>query len=523
MSINRKFNYKKVRFYILIILLFSFFGQFLFFNITNTLSALLVAFVSYLTFSIIFRSNVFPKALFASFVVMSFNISILSGPLIFQTLFLNPIINNLQVPLRVFFFSSLFQISLLIALLLYINSKFLFLSSKKINSSLRKIGVMKVPSKLQLWVMGGIGLTVTFYYAALNAMGGVEYGDVGNKFLFGLKFLTYAPFLILFRNQMSEKKYKLKRMDFILLSIYFIILLIGAIALNSRGTFAEAILIIVVLTVLFILVKQISIHKIKKRLIIIILLMGFLQPVLSDLAIAMVLARADRGKVSPTELLVKTIEIYQNKKEIKDRKEKDRLDKVFLSNYDYNEYYIDNTFLSRFLNIKFFDNMFALDSTISGKNSKQILDITNQKILATLPTPILKIFGININKDDLRFSMGDYMLYLDGKTFLGGFKVGSTVAHVFAIFGWFSYIIVVIVFLILFTLIESLTTKKDGVIMVSPILMLMVLPLYYLASGDSFVNIISFILRTLPQNIFIYLMIFYIVYFITKIFKRLIK
>ncbi|HIE58651.1 MAG TPA: hypothetical protein EYP82_01685, partial [Hydrogenothermaceae bacterium] len=87
------------------------------------------------------------------------------------------------------------------------------------------------------------------------------------------------------------------------MGIYFTILLIGAIALNSRGTFAQAILIVVILTVLFILVKKISIQKIKKRLIIIVLLIGFLQPVLSDLAIAMVLARSDRGEVSPRELV----------------------------------------------------------------------------------------------------------------------------------------------------------------------------------------------------------------------------
>jgi len=523
MLINKRHNLKKIRKYILLVLIFCVIAQSLFFDTVNTLSAILIAFTSYLVILFVFRSNIFPKAMFASFVVLSFNISILSGPLIFQTILFTSVINNLQVPLVTFFLSSLFQISILVALLIYVRTKLLTIASKKLNFYLKKLGVMLVPSKLQLWIMGIIGLSVTFYYATLSATGGVEYGDVGNKFLFGLKFLTYAPFLILFRNQMSEKKYKLKRMDFILLSIYFTILLIGAIGLNSRGTFAEAILIIVVLTVLFILVKQIRIQEIKKRLIIIILLMGFLQPILSDLAIAMVLARADRGKVSPTELLVKTIEIYQNKKQIEDRIKKDRVNKVILSTNNYNEYYIDNTFLSRFLNIKFFDNMFALDSTISGKNSKQILDITNKKILATFPTPILKIFDINIHKDDLSFSMGDYMLYLEAKTYLGGFKVGSTSAHIFAIFGWFSYIIVIIVFFILFTLIESLTTKKDGVIMVSPILMLMILPLYYLASGDSFVNIISFMLRTLPQNIFIYLMIFYIVYFITKIFKRFLK
>lgn len=517
MSVNKKFNYKKLRFYIFLSLLFSVIAQILFFNTINTISALLVAFISYVTFSVIFRSNVFPKAMFASFIVISFNISILSGPLIFQTLFLTPVINNLQVPLRVFFFSSLFQIALLISLLLYTNLSFFPLFSKKLNSSLKKIGVMKVPTKLQLWIMGTIGLSVTFYYASLNAMGGVEYGDVGNKFLFSLKFLTYAPFLILFRNQMSEKKYPLKRIDFILLSLYFTILLIGAIALNSRGTFAQAILIVVMLTILFILVQQISIKKIKKRLIIIVLLMGFLQPVLSDLAIAMVLARSDRGKVSPAELVMKTIEIYQNKQQIEDRIKKDRLEKTTIVSNEYNEYYIDNTFLSRFLNIKFVDNMFALESTINGKNSEKILEITNQKILATLPTPILKMFGINIDKSKISFSMGDYMLYLDGKTFLGGFKVGSSVAHIFAIFGWFSYLIVIIIFTIVFMVVESLTQKNNGIIKVSPILMLMVLSLYYLASGDSFVNIITFILRTLPQNIFIYLLIFYFVYFVTKI------
>ena len=520
MDVNRKFNYKKVRFYILIVLLFSFIGQTLFFDTINTISSLLVASVSYFTFSAIFRKNIFPKAIFASFIVISFNISILSGPLVFQTLLFTPITNNLQVPLRVFFFSSLFQISLIIALYLYVNSSVLSISSAKINFYLKKIGVMKVPTKLQLWIMGVIGLSITFYYAGLNAMGGVEYGDVGNKFLFALRFLTYAPFLILFRNQMSEKRYKLKKNDFILLGIYFTILLIGAIALNSRGTFAQAILIVVILTVLFVLVKKISIQKIKKRLIIIVLLIGFLQPVLSDLAIAMVLARSDRGEVSPRELVAKTIEIYQNKQMIEDRIKKDRLQNIILSSNSYNEYYIDSTFLSRFLNIKFSDNMFALESTIDGKNSEQILDITNQKILATLPSPILKTFGFNINKNDLSFSMGDYMLYLDGKTFLGGFKVGSTVAHIFAIFSWFSYIIVIIIFLVLFMFIESLTTKKDGItVMVSPVLMLMMLPLYYITSGDSFVNVVAFILRILPQNIFIYLIVFYFVYIVSRLLK----
>ena len=61
MNINRKFNYKKVRFYILIVLLFSFIGQTLFFDTINTISSLLVASVSYFTFSAIFGKIFFLK------------------------------------------------------------------------------------------------------------------------------------------------------------------------------------------------------------------------------------------------------------------------------------------------------------------------------------------------------------------------------------------------------------------------------------------------------------------------------
>lgn len=482
-------------------------------DMDNSITSLICFISSWVTIYIILRKNIFIPYLLPSFVILSFMISILAGPLIFQSLSFNLVTFNLTKPIYVVLLSSLYLFSMIISLFIFIYFN-LSSVSNTIRSKLNyKLGVLSIPSNTQLWIMGLIGLIILALESTYKYSGGAQYGNVGQKFLEGFKFLAYAPFLIPITNIVYLKKSLLRSTKYLLVLFTFLLLVIS-LALNSRGEFANGISTMIVLFGFFILSGQIILSKkLKQKLIISFLILIFILPQASDFATAMVIARSDRTKISSTEMISKTIEVFSDKAKLQRYK---NAYMKFTKGIDYNEAYLNNPFLDRFINIKFFDNMMSLPSVMNGDYSDRIYDVSIDKMMALLPTPVLELIGYPLDKAKLQFSMGDYMYMLHAYTELGGFKVGSSVAHGFSMFGYFTFLIMIPLYILFYTFIQSLSSSNQNTIFLAPVIMLLIMKFYFISFNDNFFGIVGFVVRSLPQAILLYL----IIYYLTKLISR---
>ncbi len=488
-------------------------------SVWNVTCVIIVLITSLITLHFVVRAKIIRAAPLPVLVVIGFNIATMSGALVAQTLDLRALVFNLQVPEITFIACALFQVSLLAALIIFASSSMFSSVSEKINSRiLRPMGLMRAPSPGQLWLMGLLGSAILAWTSmVMYSDDGVQYGDVGDKFLFGLTYLSFGPFLLPILATAfpeagkfnSENKGRRKW----LLIIYLLCLLLFAIARNSRATFAVGIANLSIGVGLLVLLGQLRVpQKLRRRLVIGAMFLMAAMPSLSDLAIAMVVVRGERGTISSMELVQRTLEAFQDKRTLQEYR---RVSAISSSASEYEESYLSNPFLARFVQTKFFDNTLALKEVRTGQHAEALWDITIDKMIALLPTPILRFFGENLDKTRLEFSMGDAMYYMQYGTGLGGYRVGSPIGHGLGLMGYFLYIAIIPLFIVVFVALNSLTTSSIGVVVISPIVLLQLISIYYLACGDSLLALPTMILRTLPQNILTYWLVFHVTRWIT--------
>jgi len=155
--------------------------------------------------------------------------------------------------------------------------------------------------------------------------------------------------------------------------------------------------------------------------------------------------------------------------------------------------------------------MLSLNAVGSGQRAGFIWEFTEKTLIALFPTPVLRFFGSSLDKDDLRFSMGDVLYAAQYGTNIGinNYKLGSSVAHGIALMGVMSCLAIVPMFLILFVAMQSLTSTKNNIVIMSPVILMQLITLYYISAGDSYFMPLHFLLRTFPQNILIYFLAFH--------------
>ncbi len=229
---------------------------------------------------------------------------------------------------------------------------------------------------------------------------------------------------------------------------------------------------------------------------------------MSDLATSMAIARQLRGKV-PASVMIQTtfhvwgqpglIAAYRSDQEARSR----------FSSYD--EYYIANPMLARFVLTKFYDNSFYFARTLTTEKSKaQLRDVSLKFAVAGLPTPILKALDIPIDKDDLNYSMGDYLAYLSRGIPLGGRKTGNIFAQGIALFGPLFPFIYAVICLAIFGLMDLLTVKpKSGAAALSALGMLQIWSFFLEGiTYESLHKVLHLFLRNFAQTLVIYVLVF---------------
>ncbi len=486
-------------------------------SLLNFISIFTVLIISLITFNLVLRAHIIRAVPFPTLVIIGYNISYLSGALIVQSFFLQPLIINLLVPETTFTYAALFQVSLLISLFVFKNLKFLFISKKINNLIIKPMGLMQRPTYLQTWLLGLIGLTA-MAWSTTNTNDAVEYGDAGNKLLDGLMYLVYAPYFLEILDNFSSKQHQEPHLNRattrVFLTIYTLVLLLLGTILNARGIIILGIINLGITITLLILMGQLEVSKKNIRNCgIAVLLVIFLSPILSDFATAVVVTRAQKGEISNMEMLDQTLTAFQNKKELEEYRE---LILDLTNQGEYNETYIPNPFLARFIYTKFLDNMLSLKQICSMQYALALWDVTLDKILALMPTPLIKTLNLNLDKNNLKYSFGDIMYYLETGKGLGGYRVGSTIAHGIGLMGYLVFIAVIPLFILLFISLQSFVIIGNK-INLSLLLNLQIMMVFNFGVIDSLVGIIGALLRTLPQSAVIFALIYKAIQIITSL------
>ncbi|MGB5235694.1 MAG: hypothetical protein WBN85_11050 [Candidatus Macondimonas sp.] len=487
------------------------FGQLLIDASARNLACVFIAVItSAITFHFVIRGSVFRAMPLPALVVLGFNVSTRSGALIAQTASLRSLVFNLQVPEITFALCALFQVSLLVALFTFLSSSTLRAASRTVTRRVwSRMSIMQAPTAGQLWIMGFIGSAAMAWISSKGYSGELRYGDVVSKFIDGIIYLAFAPFLLpilekAFPSAHPSTRGKISSWPLIgYLALLFLIAMIR----NSRGAFAMGVANLGMGALVLILIGQLHVTlKLRRRLAIGAVITLIAAPVLSDLATAMVVVRGQRTEVSSTELVQLTLSAFNDKQALEDYRQAVAL---LTGSGEYEENYLANPFIARFVQTKFFDNSLSYEDVRTGRHASHLWDVTLDKIMAYLPTPALTFLGIDINKEDLQFSMGDALYNSHSGTGLGGYRTGSPIGHGIGLMGSFIFIVAIPLFLLAFMALQSLTTSVGSLVLISPVILLKLMSVYGLAAGDSLLDPIGLMLRGLPQNILIYWMAFH--------------
>ena len=474
----------------------------------NVASVTAVFFTAIIVFAVTIRASVIRVAPLPVVIVIGFNIATMSGALVTQTLYFKPLTYNLLVPEHTFPALILFQTALLATLILFLSGSIFFKVSDFFRSKIYiPLGLLKAPSPLQIWIMGVFGLIAIISSIDFNHV--VKYGDAGPKFIEAFSYLAYAPLILpaLAYTFPDNAQYTSIQNHYKFLLPYLVVLVVVGVSANTRGGFAAPVANLGLILFLLLMLGQFVLTRAARRWFLVgVVIAALMTPIISDLATAMVVVRGERENISTTQLVEKTFDAFHNKKEIEVYR---KLQKENIGTNDYEEDYITNPFLTRLILTKFTDNMLSLTDVRNGRHAEVIWGVTNKMLIAMLPTPVLKFFGSNLDKEDIRFSVGDLLYAIQNGFGLGEYKLGSSVAHGIALMGFASFLVIIPMFLIVFIALQSFSISIGGWVIFSPLILLQLISLYYLPVSDSFLGPVMYLIRTLPQNILIYILVFY--------------
>jgi hypothetical protein len=430
---------------LIIISVFVFFGQMLldasFENIESNIFAL-TAFliVCYVVFN--HRNISIGSALSATVIFLMVSANSLA-PMLGTLLEGHPIIETLTVPVLVFAHRLIFTICLVFAHYLSCSPSSLYVREAVSNVSKKLSSKITLPAK-SLWALGLLGL------AAL-VLKFLHMPSIVNKLLDGFVYLMMAPFLMLLPPYNSKALIKKQR---IWLILFYMLQVSFAFAFNSRMGMVLPVGIVAASWLFSLLTGHIVITQKSIQTGVIRGIVGlFLLGQFADLSTAILIARAQRDTRTGFEQAKATIDIYMDKKAIEDYHTQ-QLEIVgsALASQQWQENYVRNPFLARFIQIKFDDNCLYRLNYLKRSDFDELRTVAFERVMISLPQPILNIFSLKIDKTQINsFSIGDEIdnLYCGSPP---AFKTGSIPSHAFALFSWWYPLILVIIYYLVFSI-----------------------------------------------------------------------
>jgi len=206
-----------------------------------------------------------------------------------------------------------------------------------------------------------------------------------------------------------------------------------------------------------------------------------------------------------------TVETYLDPNAIEDRR---REESIISSEYivasEYNEDYIANPLLGRFVYTKFVDLNMASALALTRSQVDEARGVSWIKLLMFLPTPVLKEVAPNIDKNDYTFSGGQFYYFMTrGVGLEGELSSGSSIADGLAIANVFYLPLLAMLVLINFCFFDSLTKSNQGFPTYSGLALLNIWIVFSNGvMGESFAGQVGGIVRGFPEMLILYGLMF---------------
>lgn len=475
--------------------------------ISNVLAAL--SFSVALNSIFIIRNRSFPSAFIGAIVFLIISANSIA-PIIGTLIDGNTLVYSLITPVETYFHRLVFAILLVISFNVASNRSGISLNESMSNLSLR-MGLNYDFSAKAVWCFGLFGLASFFLkFAGLP--------DVLGKIVDAFQFMTWAPFIMV----VKQYEYKTsKQFNNRLLAIYYLFMILMSLVTNSRMAMLGPIGVILSTWLLLLINGKVIIDtKLLRRGLIISIVGLFVLGVFLDISTAILMSRKGRATASFDEIVTDTYKNFQDKEALdRFRVNVLTLDEGLSATAIWQENYLRNPFLGRFVQIKFDDNLFYRVSLYSNDTKALLRQITIDKVLVIFPQPILNLFNVTLEKKYLNsFSTGDIMDVLSGQGFLGGFKTGSIPANGYAIMGWWYPLCLFVIYYFIFAIYAGLVSlPAKYFIRENPLSTLgLILPfsIFLGISLDGIQQLTSVLLRTIIQTVLLYSIAL-------KVFKRM--
>ena len=449
----------------------------------------------------------------STFSIFGFCVTTQLGAILTQSAAWTAVTASLRQPLVTFTTLAFYQI---IAIAIHAVYR-LFSSPKRsksrlLRSLLDRAGLYTTPSISQLWLMAGVGCIAL----ALHSGDGVL-SRVSDAF----NFLAWAPFLIPLYLLEDVDNYCSAKQAKLFLPLYAIVLAIFGIASNGR---AVIFLGVVTIGLLYLLAAMRSQRTLKKatliKLALLLPVVFILSRPLSDVATAMEIARGSRGRISPIEMIEKTIDLTQRPQVLEAYRQKVNESGVHET---YDETYIANPMIARFVETKFHDNALYFAKTLTTEESrKDVREVTLKFFWSELPAPLVDLLGIDVDKSQLKFSMGDYLVYMSRGQRLGGYRTGSVFAQGQLLFGEMFPLFYGALCYVLFWLMDLLSiAEENGRVSISAAALMRIWSFFiYGITGESLYAIANSAIRGSLQTLSAYLLTLTMTEILTRPGKR---
>jgi len=428
------------------------------------------------------------------------------APMIGTLLEGHPIIETLTVPVQVFTHRLIFAGCLLFAHYISSSSSSLYIRLA-VSAASRKLNTRVTLPANSLWAIAAIGL-LSLFFKFLHPP------EIIAKFLDGFSYLMLAPFLMLLPPYYSKALMKKQRLWLIL---FYLLQVAFSFAFNSRMAMVLPAGIVGAGWLLTLLTGQSIVNKKSIRTAIIRGLIGVaLIGQFADLSTAILIERGARESRTGAEQFSATINRFFDKQAIADfQAESLELLQGVSAMQDWQENYVRNPFLARFIQVKFDDNCFYRIDSFHPSDFDVLREITFERIMVQLPQPILDLFSVKIDKKEVSsFSIGDEIDALSSGA-NGGFKTGSIPSHAFALFSWWYPVLLIIIYYLVFSIYNGFFTpfkiKSMELSKIPTLALLLTFTIYVSISLDGVDTLIGALLRGIIQLVLIYAIALWIV------------
>ncbi len=445
----------------------------------------------------------------STLVVLGFQVHSTLAALIVQTLAWKPTTFNLEAPVATFSVLALLQIWAVVLHWSYTQSSAMQAIAVTIRRRiLAPLGLYRPPTNRQLWCMGLLGSFASWYTNA-DRWGEDNFGDIAFKLLAGLSQFSVAPLLIPIAAYLIDPPEERRQVNWLALTAYCALTLYIALARNSRGVFAISLFTVLICLAIAVLIGRFVLTR--RRMIwmaVLVLVSPIPVGILSDLATAMVIARDERSDISSQELVLSTIGACFDGEALQSRRDMDRI----LAEGSYNEIYIDNPLLARFVATKYIDHNIALGLSLSQRGEELARENAVNQLLLLLPTPVLNFIAPGLDKANNAFSSGDYYNFLVTGDELGSYRTGSSVADGFIVLGAFYVFVFAIFAFANFMIGDALLTRMpEGRVLLSALACICITRFFMNGLMDESIAVqAGNLVRALPQTMLLYMLMFWL-------------